>query len=263
LSSSSSSFLSESVLDADVSSSSSESFESVREVESIGGGIVSASSSERPMVPTVPSSVSAAVGDSTAAAASISYFRGPKKSFMMRSARVALGVSTSGDVAAAPYSSTVPVDVGNVPKVAPATSITAEDVVGIGVRLEASLNRELSSLPPSAGESRFAAVGDSATAAASVNYSRGPKKSFMMRSAMGALGVSTSSGVAAAPYSSTVSVDVDSVPAVVAATSITAEDVGIGVRLEASLNRELPSSPPSAGESRGSMRGGVCKRKRS
>ncbi|WP_092414972.1 hypothetical protein [Candidatus Ichthyocystis sparus] len=239
LSSSSSSFLSESVLDADVSSSSSESFESVREVESIGGGIVSAldvllvgkstsvSSSERPMVPTVPSSVSAAVGDSTAAAASISYFRGPKKSFMMRSARVALGVSTSGDVAAAPYSSTVPVDVGNVPKVAAATSITAEDVVGIGVRLEASLNRELPSLPPSAGESGSAAVGDSTAAAASVNYSRGPKKSFMMRSAMGALGVSTSSGVAAAPYSSTVPVDVDSVPTVAAATSITAEDVGI------------------------------------
>ncbi|WP_176696440.1 hypothetical protein, partial [Candidatus Ichthyocystis sparus] len=121
---------------------------------------------------------------------------------------------------------TVPVDVDSVPPVAASTSITAEDV-GIGVRLEALLNQELRSPPPSAGESRSAAVGDSATAAASISYFRGPKKSFMMRSARGALGVSTSSDVAAAPHSSTAPVDVNSVRPVAASTSITAEDVGI------------------------------------
>ncbi len=124
---------------------------SSREVESIGEGVVSAmevllvgestpvSSSEQPMVPvTAPSCVSAAIGGSATAAASINYFRGPKKSFMMRSARGPLGVSMSSDVASpssstALSSSVAPVDIGSVPLVAAATSIAAEDV-DVGAR---------------------------------------------------------------------------------------------------------------------------------
>ncbi len=121
-----------------------------REVESIEEGVVSAmevllvgestpvSSSEQPMVPAAPSCVSAAIGGSATAAASINYFRGPKKSFMMRSARGPLGVSMSSDVASpssstALSSSVAPVDIGSVPLVAAATSIAAEDV-DVGAR---------------------------------------------------------------------------------------------------------------------------------
>ncbi|WP_175330660.1 hypothetical protein, partial [Candidatus Ichthyocystis hellenicum] len=49
-------------------------------------------------------------------------------------------------------------------------------------------------------------------------------------------------------------IGVGNVPLVATDTDTVSEDVG--VRLAALLNRGLPSSPPPAGESSGSMRGG-------
>ncbi|WP_176695558.1 hypothetical protein, partial [Candidatus Ichthyocystis sparus] len=114
-----------------------------------------------------------------------------------------------------------------------------------------------------------APIGESSTAAGSSSYSyfRGPKKLMMMQF-KGTSGVSTGSGVSAgfsssasmsssavAGPSSYVPMAVGSVQQQVAAATDTDND-DVGVRLAALLNRGLPPSPPSAGESSGSMRGG-------
>ncbi len=114
-----------------------------------------------------------------------------------------------------------------------------------------------------------APIGESSTAAGSSSYSyfRGPKKLMMMQF-KGTSGVSTGSGVSAgfsssasmsssavAGPSSYVPMAVGSVQQPVAAATDTDND-DVGVRLAALLNRGLPPSPPSAGESSGSMRGG-------
>ncbi|WP_141663821.1 hypothetical protein [Candidatus Ichthyocystis sparus] len=116
-----------------------------------------------------------------------------------------------------------------------------------------------------------AAIEESSTtvSSSSFSYFRGPKKSFIMgklgtgpsvaptssRAAAGpSSSVSMSSNIAAAPLSS-VSMEVSSV-SLVAANRAAAEEEDVGARLAAFLNRGLPPSPPPAGESSGSIRGG-------
>ncbi|WP_092460646.1 hypothetical protein [Candidatus Ichthyocystis sparus] len=163
-----SSFISELGLDADVSSSSTESFVSVREVESSEAGVVSASgvlvgetthasSSEKPIVPIpVSSSVStSSIGESSTAASgsSYSYFRGPKKLFIMRELMSeGRGEVPACDIVAAGPSSSAPADIDNVTLVAAATDIASESV-DVGVRLAALLNRDLPPSPPPTSES--------------------------------------------------------------------------------------------------------------
>ncbi|WP_092487527.1 hypothetical protein [Candidatus Ichthyocystis hellenicum] len=158
---SSSSYLSsspsESGLDADVSSSSPESPVLTREVVGLAtedtvselmalGESHSAHSCEQLIVPTTASSFvsTAAIGESSAAASnsSFSYFRGPKKLFIMRELdKGTFEVPTSGGAAAGPSSALV--DVGSSLMAATGTAAKEEDM---GVRLTVSLNRWL---PPS------------------------------------------------------------------------------------------------------------------
>ncbi|WP_092411252.1 hypothetical protein [Candidatus Ichthyocystis sparus] len=148
-------------LDADASSSSTDLLVLSREVgltseiivsesEVLVSESTSASSSEQVIVPiTVPSSVSAAIEEFPTVASS-SYYRGPKKLFMMRSVKGAFEAPTSSDVTAG-TSSSVPVDVDNVSLVSAATD-TVDGEGNLGARLAALLNRGLPPSPPLADE---------------------------------------------------------------------------------------------------------------
>ncbi|WP_242641609.1 hypothetical protein, partial [Candidatus Ichthyocystis sparus] len=179
---SSSSYLSSSPselgLDADVSSSSTKSSVSSREMvgpatevivsESgvLVGELTPVCSSEQPIVPiTVSSSISiSSIGESSTAASSSSsvYVHGLKKALIMKfkspfevstttsnvTAEPSSSISMSSSVVSGP-SSFAPIGVGNVPLVATDTDTVSEDV---GVRFAALLNRGLPPSPP-AGES--------------------------------------------------------------------------------------------------------------
>ncbi|WP_092481279.1 MULTISPECIES: hypothetical protein [Candidatus Ichthyocystis] len=170
----------ESGLDADVSSFSPELPVLTREARLTKEGTVSASgvlagesppvsSDERLIMSAIPpSSVSSAAieeSSTTVSSSSFSYFRGPKKSFIMgklgigpfvvpTSSRAAAGpsssVSMSSNVAASPLSS-ASVKVSSVPLVAANRAVAEEE--DVGARLAALLNRGLPSSPPPAGES--------------------------------------------------------------------------------------------------------------
>ncbi|WP_176696828.1 hypothetical protein, partial [Candidatus Ichthyocystis sparus] len=151
-------------LDADVSSSSTESSVLGRAIVGLATEVIASesrvlvgestpsSSSEQLVVPiAAPSSVSAAISKSFMAASSSSsrYPHGPKKAFIMQSVKEHFEVPMSSGISAGPSPST-PVDIGNVPLVAAVTDTAADDV---GARLAALLNRGLPPSPPPAGES--------------------------------------------------------------------------------------------------------------
>ncbi|WP_092460657.1 hypothetical protein [Candidatus Ichthyocystis sparus] len=175
-------------LDADVSSSSTDSLELSREVGLTSEVIVSesevlvdestpASSSGHLIVPiTAPSPVSASMSKSSMAtsSSSSSYFYGPKKAFIMQLAKEPFEIPASNDVIAGP-SSSAPVVVANIPPVAAAT-----DSGDVGVRLAALLNRGLPPSPPPVDEPsesmRGGRVGVSSSHRGSAQRGRGRKR---------------------------------------------------------------------------------------
>ncbi|WP_092411256.1 hypothetical protein [Candidatus Ichthyocystis sparus] len=189
-------------LDADVSSSSTESSVSDREIFGLATEVIVSESgvlvgestpvcsSEQPIVPiTASSSVSiSSIGEPSTAVSSSSsgYVHGLKKAFAMRF-KGPFEVSTTSNVVAEPSSSismsssvvsgtssSAPVGVGSVPPVAAATDTIAEDV---GVRLAALLNRDLPpSPPPASGSMRGARGRLSSSHRGSAQRGRGRKR---------------------------------------------------------------------------------------